>query len=111
MDGLWAVLYALAAILGVFTLIIIVALVAIWWFTRNTTVPQADMLIDQHGSGMQYRHKGTGGVYEVIGACRLQTRAPVGDYTDLVVYRSKVNGVIWARPTDEFFDGRFERVH
>jgi hypothetical protein len=53
-----------------------------------------------------YRHKRTGGIYEVI--CTA-THLP-SKLHDLVVYRSIETGEIWARSRDKFFDGRFEKI-
>jgi hypothetical protein len=55
--------------------------------------------------GTVWRHKKSGGVYTVIGTCRLEaTNAPA------YLYTSTANGVIWARDMDEFLDGRFENI-
>ena len=51
-----------------------------------------------------------GGIYTVVGAAKLQTAAPIGDMTELTVYRSIKDGSLWARPTVEFMDGRFAKV-
>jgi hypothetical protein len=53
-----------------------------------------------------YRHKRTGGIYEVI--CTA-TYLPSTFY-ELVVYRDIETGKIWSRHRDMFFDGRFELV-
>lgn len=57
---------------------------------------------------VQYRHKRTGGVYEMIGTAKLQTDKPLFDMAELVAYRGEDGGV-WARAAAEF-DDRFERV-
>jgi hypothetical protein len=53
-------------------------------------------------------HVKTGGVYEIVGECIIEaTNKPA------VLYRSVIPAPgrsIWARPKDEFFDGRFEKV-
>lgn len=55
--------------------------------------------------GTVWRHKKTGGVYAIIGVCRLEaTNAPA------YLYTSTSNGVVWARDMDEFLDGRFENI-
>ncbi len=52
-----------------------------------------------------YRHKKTGGIYEVI--CNATRES---DGALMVVYRNTETGDRWVRPADEFGDGRFERV-
>jgi hypothetical protein len=55
-----------------------------------------------------WRHVKTGGVYEIVGECIIEaTNKPA------VLYRSVIPAPgrsVWARPKDEFFDGRFEKV-
>jgi hypothetical protein len=55
-----------------------------------------------------WHHVKTGGVYEIVGECIIEaTNKPA------VLYRSVIPAPgrsIWARPKDEFFDGRFEKV-
>ena len=63
-----------------------------------------------------YRHKKRRAVYEVITEyASLQCSAAPefeskfeDDYW--TVYRNIKTGAIWVRPTEEFMDGRFERV-
>lgn len=52
-----------------------------------------------------YRHEKTGGVYEVI--CNANAEA-TGEL--LVIYRNTETGERWARPAEEFNDGRFTRL-
>lgn len=61
----------------------------------------------------RWRHKKRGSVYEEIGRAEVQiatlgTILREGD--KLVVYRGE-NGKLWARPEDEFEDGRFEEIN
>lgn len=58
---------------------------------------------------VNYLHVKSGGQYSVLEEGKLQTAEPVGDMTDVVIYRS-TSGGIWVRPTDEFYDGRFEII-
>ena len=53
------------------------------------------------------RHKKRGTTYEVIGEADLQTERPISDYEVLTVYKGP-DGRLWARPSTEFEDGRFE---
>jgi hypothetical protein len=58
-------------------------------------------------TGTQWRHLKTGNIYVTVGRCRLEkTGEPA------VLYRcvSPASDVVWARASDEFLDGRFERV-
>lgn len=58
----------------------------------------------------RYRHKKRGTVYEVIGTAELQVAGLAPDEGDyLEVYRGD-DGKLWARPFDEFHDGRFEAL-
>ena len=58
----------------------------------------------------RYRHKKRGTVYEVIGSAELQVAGLAPDEGDhLAVYRGE-DGKLWARPYDEFHDGRFEAM-
>ena len=66
--------------------------------------------------GDYWRHKVRGHVYEIITAtaslqmaCDPAIEAQYED-DDFVVYRNIENGAVWIRPTEEFIDGRFERV-
>lgn len=52
-----------------------------------------------------YRHKKTGGIYEVICNAHIEATLELA-----VVYRNTVTGERWVRPAAEFNDGRFERV-
>jgi len=57
--------------------------------------------------GSVWRHKKTGSVYTIIGACRLEhSNAPA------YLYRlaHDPDGITWARDMDEFLDGRFEKI-
>lgn len=57
----------------------------------------------------KWRHKKTGGVYIVMDEIKLQTAKPIEDMAELVLYMA-VDGTMWARPKDEFLDGRFEEI-
>lgn len=58
-----------------------------------------------------YRHKGRGTIYEVLGDAELQMApgAQIEEGWSLVIYRGP-DGKLWARPSGEFHDGRFEAV-
>jgi hypothetical protein len=59
-------------------------------------------------AGETYRHKRRGGTYTVVGRATLQAGEPVGDNQELVVYLGE-DGQLWARSSNEFLDGRFEK--
>ena len=50
-----------------------------------------------------YRHIKTGGLYRVLRHGRIEA-----DLRAVVIYESLADGRVWVRPTDEFYDGRFE---
>lgn len=54
-----------------------------------------------------HRHVKRGTEYQVVDEADLQTEAPLTDYAVLTVYRGP-DGRLWARPSTEFNDGRFE---
>lgn len=53
--------------------------------------------------GTSWRHKKTGGIYQVIGGCRIEATNKLG-----ILYARE--GVVWCRPSEEFLDGRFEAL-
>lgn len=55
-----------------------------------------------------HRHKKRGSTYQVVAVGRLQASAPF-DNERVVIYRGE-DGQYWARPTYEFYDGRFEAL-
>ena len=62
-------------------------------------------MAEHQAIGSVWRHKKTGGLYTIMGTCRLEaTNAPA------FLYRSWYDGTTWARDMGEFLDGRFEQV-
>ena len=60
---------------------------------------------DHFANGSRWRHVKTGHLYTTVGACRIEaTNLPA------YLYRGDADGTVWARPMDEFLDGRFERL-
>ena len=57
--------------------------------------------------GGYYRHKKTGGTYQVIMIATIEATM-----TEAVVYATRRDGKVerWVRPLAEFCDGRFESV-
>lgn len=62
---------------------------------------------DDLAIGAHYRHKKTGGTYQL-----LMTATIEATMTPAVVYAARVDGTVhrWVRPLAEFCDGRFEPV-
>jgi hypothetical protein len=52
-----------------------------------------------------YRHNKTKGVYNLLGECRIEETDTLA-----VMYQDIINEVIWVRPKEEFFDGRFSKI-
>lgn len=46
----------------------------------------------------------------LIGRGRLHTSRPLSDMTSVVIYYHTGRGTLWAMPSDEFEDGRFEPI-
>jgi len=59
--------------------------------------------------GATYRHRRRGTSYTVLGKAILQSTRSLSDEQELVIYVGP-DGRLWARPTDEFYDGRFEKI-
>ena len=53
--------------------------------------------------GEIYEHNKTKTRYEVTGFCLIRSTV-----LHLTTYRSLRDGIVWMRPTSEFFDGRFK---
>lgn len=64
----------------------------------------------------RWRHKKRGTVYEIITTmasfqCAAAPEIEANFEDDVfTVYKNVETGAIWVRPTEEFMDGRFERV-
>lgn len=56
-----------------------------------------------------YRHVKRGTDYEHVGLALLQCEYAIGEGSVLVIYKGG-DGRLWARPHDEFHDGRFVRL-
>jgi len=54
----------------------------------------------------RFRHRKRGTVYQVISIGEDENRRG----TEVVVYRGEDDGKIWVRPSEQFFDGRFEEL-
>ncbi|MGU9981534.1 ead/Ea22-like family protein [Phreatobacter sp. HK31-P] len=59
----------------------------------------------------RYGHKKRGTTYAVVGMARVQTARPLKDMEPVTVYRCEQTGDLWARPSEEFYDGRFEPIY
>lgn len=62
---------------------------------------------DDLAIGAHYRHKKTGGKYQLIMFATIEATM-----TPAVIYSARSKGEVhnWVRPLDEFCDGRFEEV-
>lgn len=58
----------------------------------------------------KWRHKRRGTTYMIIGTARVQAIDSILEDDLVVVYQADSDGSLWVRGTDEFYDGRFERV-
>ena len=64
----------------------------------------------------RWRHKKRGTVYDVLFDSAGMQCASAPDFESMfddahwTVYQNVKTGAIWIRPTEEFLDGRFERV-
>jgi hypothetical protein len=56
-----------------------------------------------------WRHKKRGSTYRIAGQGSLQTDKPLEDMADLIAYVG-IDGKMWFRTPEEFYDGRFERM-
>ncbi|MFW6002276.1 MAG: hypothetical protein ACOCQD_02965 [archaeon] len=55
------------------------------------------------------RHKKRGTNYLVIGEAEVQSSKPIKEGDKVVIYVDN-NGKKWARPSSEFYDGRFDII-
>lgn len=53
------------------------------------------------------KHLKRGTTYVVLGIAEMQSTLPVAEGVKLVCYQSEQDNKLWARPMDEFCDGRF----
>lgn len=52
-----------------------------------------------------WRHKRTKEMYRIVAVGHIEA-----DHSPCVTYQAVNSGVVWVRPSIEFFDGRFEKV-
>ena len=68
-----------------------------------------EAMFELASSTVKWKHKKRGTTYIAIGLASLKCETPPSEGTLLVVYQEE-DGHIWARPYDEFLDGRFEMI-
>lgn len=56
-----------------------------------------------------WRHKERGSTYQRFGGAEVQTSRPIKEGDVLTIYIDTA-GKLWARPVEEFHDGRFEKL-
>lgn len=54
----------------------------------------------------RYRHVKRGTTYQLLSIAEDENRRG----TNVAIYRGEDDGKVWSRPSDQFFDGRFERL-
>lgn len=59
--------------------------------------------------GDYWRHKKRGTAYQRLGGAEVQSSGPIKDGDVLTIYLD-MYGKLWARPVEEFHDGRFEKA-
>lgn len=55
----------------------------------------------------RWLHLVSGGSYRALGVVAVQSSHPIVEGDHLVIYESEEDGALYARPVDEFMDGRF----
>lgn len=76
-------------------------------WTREETEARVREALRMPPTPRRWRHVNTGGTYVEVGRGRMQTNEPLPDMAEVVIYRSETDSHLWARPVDEFEDGRF----
>ena len=74
---------------------------------EGTSMPASSSHQEIQGTTVRHRKRGT--TYKIIAKATLQTTMPIADEAAVVIYQGE-DGRLWARPVDEFFDGRFEAI-
>lgn len=68
------------------------------------TVVETGEPLSQVSMGDTFRHRKTGGYYDVIAVAEIEATLAT-----VVVYKAHGDGRVWVRPIGEFMDGRFAR--
>lgn len=65
------------------------------------------MSLEDWRDGTRWKHLNTGNIYVTVGRCRL---AKTGEPAVLYRRADSDDDTVWARASDEFLDGRFEKL-
>jgi len=67
-----------------------------------------EIIMRSRAGQTSWRHLKRGSEYILVGRGGFQCADPAFDQKPITVYRAKKDGAWYARPDEEFFDGRFE---
>ena len=70
--------------------------------------PAIDAALAAASTAPVWRHKTRGTTYTIIADGEFQSAVETFDGVAVTIYRSTTDGRVWARASDEFYDGRFE---
>lgn len=74
--------------------------------TNKQLLQELDAVISKAPVGSEWRHLKSGGVYQVVDFCFLESTA-----SPAIMYgKREPNAPVWARDAAEFLDGRFVRL-
>lgn len=77
---------------------------------KHRDIAEAALEEERERCVRRWRHRKRGTTYTEIGRGKLQMSVEGNDDNPCVIYRADADGSLWARPTHEFEDGRFEEI-
>lgn len=80
------------------------------WHVATHAARMALVLMKEADVAPDVRHKKRGTSYTVLGDLEIQTSAPLKEGDVVTGYQCCETGKLWARPVEEFEDGRFEKI-